>query len=81
VVQPNEEFFGIVVCVSSAADRRGAAADDELDDIRTELLAALKGWEPDADRAPLEYRGFETLELNRARMWRRFDFSSLLGDV
>ncbi|HYE49587.1 MAG TPA: hypothetical protein VEB20_08350 [Azospirillaceae bacterium] len=81
VTQPSEEFFGVVVCVANGADGRGLEADDTLDDLRSELLAALKGWAPDAAHGPLEYRGFETLDMTRARLWRRFDFSSLLGDV
>jgi len=80
VEQPSEEWFGIVVCVSNTADARGQGGDDTLDDVRAELRAALKGWQPDADHAPMEYRGFETLDLTRARLWRRFDFSTLTSE-
>src|SRR5689334_22553249 len=37
--QPTEEKFGVVVCVSNEDDPRGQSADDQLDDIRGELLA------------------------------------------
>lgn len=76
--QPPEEKFGVVVCVSNAQE---TAADDELDDIRTELLAALSGWAPTNDRGPMEYRGFANLEMSRAAMWRRFDFVAPLNSV
>lgn len=79
--QPIEEKFGVVVCVSNEDDPRGQSADDQLDDVRAELLAALKGWAPADDRSPMEYRGFANLEMSRACMWRRFNFSSLTGDI
>lgn len=75
--QAMTETFGVLVAVTNTADGRGAAADDAMDDIRDALLAALKGWSPEGAHQELEYRGFETVELNRARLWRRFDFSTL----
>lgn len=75
--QAMSEAFGVLVVVSAAADDRGAAADDAMDDLRDALLAALKGWSPDGAHQEFEYRGFETIELSRARLWRRFDFVTL----
>lgn len=78
VVQTKRERFGVFVCVDAAADPLGYDADDRLDDLRTELLAALVGWSPDATRAPFEDEGFENVIATRARAWRRFDLSTLV---
>ena len=75
--QAMTESFGVLVCVSNTADLRGAGADDTLDDIRDALLTALKGWSPEGAHQEFDYAGFETVELTRARVWRRFDFTSL----
>jgi hypothetical protein len=78
--QPGEEAFGIVVCVG-VADREGVSADDTMEDLKAELLVALKGWDADPDAGLMEYRGYETIELTPATLWRRFDFSILSGDA
>lgn len=75
--QAMDESFGVLVAVSNTGDVRGAGADDALDTLRDAILDALKGWSPDGDHQEFEYRGFETVELNRARVWRRFDFVTL----
>lgn len=71
------ETFGVLVCVSNTADLRGAGADDTLDDIRDALISALKGWSPEGAHQEFDYAGFETVDLTRARVWRRFDFATL----
>lgn len=78
VSQVFTERFGVFVCVNAAADRRGYDADDQFDDIRTELRAALVNWSPDGTRSPFEDDGFENVTATRARAWRRFDFATLL---
>ena len=80
VEQPAEETFGVLVCVD-VADREGVSADDRMEDIKLQLLAALKGWEIDQAAGLVEYRGYETADLTPARLWRRFDFSVLSGDA
>lgn len=80
VVQTKTERFGVFVCVDARADAVGYDADDTLDDLRTELHAALVGWSPAADRGPLEEDGFENVTATRARVWRRFDFSTLYSE-
>ena len=76
VSQRMDETFSVFVCVDATADRDGFAADATLRTARDQLVAAIKGWEPDAARAPFEYRGFTTMEITAARAWRRFDFST-----
>jgi hypothetical protein len=78
--QPAEETFGVMVCVA-VSDREGVGADDAMEDIKLALLAALKGWEIDPAAGLVEYRGYETVDLTPARLWRRFDFSVLSGDA
>jgi hypothetical protein len=75
--QAMNETFGVLVAVANTGDARGAAADDQLDDLRDALIAALKGWSPEGAHQELDYRGFETVEVTRARVWRRFDFATL----
>jgi hypothetical protein len=77
VIQAQTERFGVFVCVDARADAVGYDADDRLDDIRAELRSALIGWAPSADRGPLDDDGFENVTATRARVWRRFDFSTL----
>lgn len=78
VAQTIEERFGVLVCVDASADTRGLDADDRLDDLRSEIKAALVGWSPSPERSPFEDGGFETIAVNRARAWRRFEFTTLL---
>lgn len=78
VVQVKTERYGVFVCVDARGDAVGYDADDALDTLRTEIHAALIGWQPDAERSPLEDDGWENVTATRARMWRRFDFSTLL---
>lgn len=77
VAQVIEETWGVLVAVSSTADTRGYDADNALDDLRDEIRAAIINWQPDTDRSPFEYRGFENIDFDLARLWRRFEFSTL----
>jgi hypothetical protein len=76
ITQMIDDRFGIIVCVSNTADPRGQAGGEALDDLRTELLDALLGWEPDASHVGMEYRGGRHLAMNRARLWHQFDFAA-----
>jgi len=80
VTQPAEIWFNVAVCVDNSADALGHAADDQLEDIKTSLIAALVGWTPDgANQSPMEYRGFKHIGQDAARFWRRFEFALQLG--
>jgi len=83
VVQMMTEEFGIAVAVDNSVDGRGQAAEEFLDDVRTELLKALLGWNPDAEHNAFEYGGEQPLEINRGRLWRLFLFrtSSEIGSL
>lgn len=77
--QAIDDRLCVIVAVSNTADPRGQNADDQLDDIRTELLDALMNWEPGDPlfHSALIYDGFENIELTRARLWRRFNFRTI----
>lgn len=79
VFQAIEMGFAVIVALSNAVDRRGAAATDSAFTIRDSLLTALLGWVPVADvcLAGVEYRGSEFLEMTRARLWHQFNFTVL----
>jgi hypothetical protein len=77
VTQVIEEGWAVLVAVSTTADTRGYDADNALDDIREELRLALVNWQPDTEHSPIEYRGFTNIDFDVARLWRRFDFSTL----
>lgn len=78
VLQVIEELFGVVVAVDNTTDQRGQGADDALDDLLVELQGALVGWQPDALYQDMEYRGSTLLDMDRARLWRQFDFVTLI---
>lgn len=80
VVQTKTERYGVFVCVDARGDAVGYDADDKLDDLRAELHAALISWQPSPERGPLEDDGFENVTASRARVWRRFDFSTLFSE-
>lgn len=78
LVQVLTEEFGVAVAVDNSLDGRGQAAEEFLDDIRTELLKALLGWQPpDPDQNTFVYAGEQPLEINRGRLWRLFLFSTM----
>ena len=55
-------------------DPRGQGAFDAVHEIRTEILAAILGWAPDACTGPLIYAGGEPVHSNRVRFMYRFEF-------
>lgn len=70
--------FGVVVAVENKSDEPGFSAAEKFIEIRQVLLTALLGFVPGADYAPVLYEGMpEAPDMNRARAWCQFDFSSL----
>lgn len=69
--------FGVVVVVSNTSDEPGAIASDQLMDARDQLHAALIGFAPAEDMAPILYEGMaDAPDYNRAKAWAQFDFTS-----
>lgn len=70
--------FGVVVAVSNTTDEPGFSAAEKFIEIRQALLVALLGFVPGEEYAPVLYEGMpEAPDMNRARAWCQFDFSSL----
>lgn len=80
--QPLLDAFSVVVAVSNTVDERGhAAVNSAHDTIRSELWAALLGWQPDdlgggSRYRGIEYQGGNLLALDRARLWYQYDFAA-----
>ena len=55
LMQAMEATFGVVLAVRDVSDARGEAGADAVVAIRRDVHAALLGWSPDADAAPIEY--------------------------
>jgi len=71
--------FGVVCVVSNLVDERGQSATDALDTLRSELWAALLGWEPGVDYDRISYGGGALLALDRQRLDYQFEFNSQLS--
>lgn len=82
-VQDCAEEFAVVLVVSNTADATGLAADDQIDDLRAAVAAALIGWRPDPDATPVIYEGGALDGFDRARLWYRLSFQtqSVLAEV
>lgn len=70
------ESFAVVVALSNAVDERGQASATALHDVRAELWRALLGWKPEADYDGIRYEGGSLLQIDRARLWYRFEFGA-----
>ena len=76
------DSFAVIVCINNTADEKGHAAVESAHDvIRTQLWAALLGWQPDG-LGPLSryrgilYQGGHLLNVDRSRLWYEFDFGA-----
>lgn len=76
VRQQMVESFAVVVALDNTADERGQASATTLHDLRAELWKALLGWKPEADYDGISYEGGSLLQLDRKRMWYRFEFGA-----
>ena len=76
VRQEMTESFAVVVALNNVADERGQASATALHDIRAELWRALLGWPPESHYNGTQYEGGSLLDLDRARMWYRFEFGA-----
>jgi hypothetical protein len=76
VHQEMVESFAVVVALDNSADERGQASATTLHDIRAQLWKALLGWKPEATYDGISYEGGSLLQLDRKRMWYRFEFGA-----
>lgn len=74
VRQEMTESFAVIVALSNTPDERGQNASISLHTVRAELWKALLGWRPVANYGHTVYEGGSLLQLDRARMWYRFEF-------
>ena len=75
--QKISERFGVIVALDNATsdrDKTGLTAYDTLFEIRTELFAALLGWQMPGAEDLVSYGGGRILGIDRARLWYQFEF-------
>ncbi len=69
------EVLGVFITLRRQMDDdAGEGANDDLDDLRAELRAALVGWLAPGAETPLDYAGGELALRNALATWRE-DFS------
>lgn len=82
VRMPLTDSFAVIVCVDNSADERGQGSYDQVHALRTELWAALLGFQPKgAGQAESRYEGITyaggaLLKLDRSRLWYQFEFEA-----
>lgn len=74
VSQNNNVRFGVVMAVQNLRDPRGEKAQADLLPIRTSIMNALHGWQPDYDFDPIEFGGGRLLQLNDQVLWWQDEF-------
>jgi len=78
VRQRLKDSFAVVIALSNAPDEKGQGAAFTVHGIRTELWAALLGWQPDPRYEGIEYEGGAVLKIDRARVWYQFEFGAAM---
>ncbi|MXS82273.1 phage tail terminator protein [Nitrosomonas oligotropha] len=76
VSQENTVRFAVVLAVQNLRDARGENAQADLLSLRTDIMSALLGWEPDedADFKPIEFSGGRLLQLADRVLWWQDEF-------
>ena len=74
VSQENSVRFPVVTAVQNLRDARGERAQTDLRTLRTAILNALHGWQPDAEFNPIEYSGGRLLQLTDQVVWYQDEF-------
>ncbi len=76
VEQRVNERFGVILAVSNVRDARGEAANEDLEVVRSAVITALLGWQPDAGYDPVEYGGGRMLSLINPVLWWQLEFTT-----
>jgi hypothetical protein len=74
VRQKNTVRFAVVIAVQNLRDARGENAQADLLSLRTDIMTALHGWEPNADFNPVEFSGGRLLQLADRVLWWQDEF-------
>jgi len=74
VSQRNETRFAVVLAVQNLRDARGETAHTDLRTLRTAVLGALLGWQPDADFDPCEFAGGALRPFDDQVLWWQDDY-------
>lgn len=69
VSQEIEARFGVVLAVQNLRDPRGEKAAVDMRTLRSSVMTALLGWQPDADYDVIEYAGGRLIELDNLVLW------------
>lgn len=72
------DSFAIIVAISNVADERGQGAAVSVHAMRTELWAALLGWQPAERYLGITYEGGSLIGVDRARVWYQFEFGAAM---
>jgi hypothetical protein len=78
VRQDLTDSFAVVVALSNQVDERGQASAINVHGMRKELWKALLGWRPEDEYNGIVYEGGSLMQLDRARMWYRFEFGAAM---
>lgn len=76
VSQLNTVRFAVIVAVQNLRDARGEVAQTDLLQIRSSVMTALHGWQPDGlgDFEPVEFGGGRLLQLTDQVLWWQDEF-------
>lgn len=69
VSQNNITRFVVVSAVRNLRDPRGGKVQGDLRSVRTSVITALHGWQPDADFDPIEYGSGKLMSFNNQVVW------------
>jgi len=74
VSQQNTVLFGVILAVQNLRDATGEKAGTDMGALRSAVMTALIGWEPDPDYDVLEYSGGRLLSLDNLVLWWQDDY-------
>lgn len=69
VIQRIETSVAVIFCVRNLSDVTGAAAQNDIDTLRTAAKVALYGWQPSADYVPLERGQSKLMAFRDGHLW------------
>lgn len=74
VSQKIEVRFGVMLAISNLRDARGQNAQGDLAPLRTAVLAALIGWQPDPGHDPVLFGSGRVIQLQDGVLWWQDEF-------
>lgn len=67
--------FGVVVVLATQGDEKGGTALEAVENVKSKLLRALFGWQPNDECDPIYYEGGQLMSLDRAVLYWRYEFA------